>query len=133
MLDRRIKLRHLETVTAIARQGSLKGACAELNLTQPALSKTLKELEEILGAALVGIEDAMNPGPPLTGSAYGQDLPQLAADWVTAVDLFEADPLLPRIFEPRLIRNYVRTKRQEIAVMGDIDETHHWKTYLETV
>ncbi|ODM47195.1 pca operon transcription factor PcaQ [Ruegeria sp. PBVC088] len=53
LLDRRIKLRHLETVTAIARQGSLKGACAELNLTQPALSKTLKELEEILGAALM--------------------------------------------------------------------------------
>ncbi|WP_323772304.1 pca operon transcription factor PcaQ [Antarctobacter sp.] len=53
MLDRRIKLRHLEAVTAIARQGSLKGACAELNLTQPALSKTLKELEETLGAALM--------------------------------------------------------------------------------
>lgn len=53
MLDRRIKLRHLEAVTTIARHGSLKGACADLNLTQPALSKTLKELEEILGAALM--------------------------------------------------------------------------------
>lgn len=53
MLDRRIKLRHLEAVTAIARQGSLKDACQELNLTQPALSKTLKELEEVLGAALM--------------------------------------------------------------------------------
>ncbi|SNS31293.1 pca operon transcription factor PcaQ [Antarctobacter heliothermus] len=53
MLNRRIKLRHLEVVTAIARQGSLKAACAELHLTQPALSKTLKELEETLGAALM--------------------------------------------------------------------------------
>ncbi|SMX46745.1 pca operon transcription factor PcaQ [Maliponia aquimaris] len=53
MLDRRIKLRHLEAVTAIARQGSLKEACLELNLTQPALSKTLKELEQVLGAALM--------------------------------------------------------------------------------
>jgi LysR family pca operon transcriptional activator len=53
MLDRRIKLRHLEAVTGIARQGSLKGACLELNLTQPALSKTLKDLEEILGTALM--------------------------------------------------------------------------------
>ncbi len=53
MLDRRIKLRHLEAVTTIARHGSLKSACAELNLTQPALSKTLKELEEILGAVLM--------------------------------------------------------------------------------
>ncbi|MGP6087594.1 pca operon transcription factor PcaQ [Antarctobacter jejuensis] len=53
MLDRRIKLRHLEAVTTIARHGSLKSACAELNLTQPALSKTLKELEELLGAVLM--------------------------------------------------------------------------------
>jgi LysR family pca operon transcriptional activator len=53
VLDRRIKLRHLEAVTAIDRHGSLKGACQELNLTQPALSKTLKELEQILEAALM--------------------------------------------------------------------------------
>lgn len=87
----------------------------------------------ILGAALIGIEDAMPPGAPLTGSAYGQDLPQLATDWTSAVDLFEADPLMPRIFEPRLIRNLVQTKRQEIAVMGAIDEADHWKTYLDKV
>lgn len=87
----------------------------------------------ILGAALVGIEDAMDPGAPMTGSAYGQDLPQLATDWPNAVDLFESDPLLPRIFEPRLIRNYVLTKRQEIAVMGEIAESDHWKTYLDKV
>ncbi|PVA11296.1 glutamine synthetase [Pelagivirga sediminicola] len=87
----------------------------------------------ILGAALIGIEDAMDPGAPLSGSAYGQDLPQLATDWASAVDLFEADLLLPRIFEQRLIRNYVQTKRQEIAVMGEIDESHHWKTYLDKV
>ncbi|EPX82251.1 pca operon transcription factor PcaQ [Salipiger mucosus] len=53
MLDRRIKLRHLEAFTTIARMGSLKAACAELHLTQPALSKTLKELEGILGARLL--------------------------------------------------------------------------------
>ena len=87
----------------------------------------------ILGAALVGIEDEMNPGPPLRGNAYGQTLPQLATDWTSAVDLFEKDTLLPRIFEPRLIRNYVLTKRQEIGVMGEIDEAQHWKTYLDKV
>ncbi len=41
--------------------------------------------------------------------------------------------MLPRIFEPRLIRNYVRTKRQEIAVMAEIDKFDHWKTYLDKV
>lgn len=53
MIDRRIKLRHVECFLAIARLGSLKAACADLNLTQPAVSKTLKELEEVLGAALM--------------------------------------------------------------------------------
>ncbi len=87
----------------------------------------------ILGAALVGIEDRVEPGDPMTGSAYGQDLPQLATDWTSAVDLFEADPMMPRIFEPKLIRNLVQTKRQEIIVMGEIDESEHWKTYLDKV
>lgn len=87
----------------------------------------------ILGAALIGIEDEMDPGPPLTGSAYDQDLPRIATDWATAVDLFEADPILARIFEPRLMQNLVLTKRQEIAVMGQIEEAEHWKTYLERV
>ncbi len=53
MLDRRIKLRHIEAFAAIARGGSLKAACAELNLTQPALSKTLRELEEVLEVRLM--------------------------------------------------------------------------------
>ncbi|WGW05164.1 pca operon transcription factor PcaQ [Tropicibacter oceani] len=53
MLDRRIKLRHLEAFAAIARAGTLKSACAALNLSQPALSKTLKDLEDILGARLM--------------------------------------------------------------------------------
>lgn len=53
MPDSRIKLRHLQAFTAIARLGRLKAACAELNLTQPALSKTLRDLEELLGARLM--------------------------------------------------------------------------------
>ena len=87
----------------------------------------------ILGAALTGIEDAADPGPPMTGNAYDQALPQLASDWSSAVDLFESDVLMPRIFAPKMIRNLVATKRQEIRVMGDIPEEQHWKTYLEKV
>lgn len=52
-MDRRIKFRHLEVFSAIARARSLKRAAGELNLTQPAISKTLKELEQIVGVTLV--------------------------------------------------------------------------------
>jgi LysR family transcriptional regulator, pca operon transcriptional activator len=51
-MDRRIKFRHLEVFSALARSASLKHAAEQLNLTQPAVSKTLKELEEIAGHPL---------------------------------------------------------------------------------
>lgn len=52
-MDRRIKFRHLEAFSAIARAGSLKLAADQVHLTQPAISKTLKELEDILGVTLM--------------------------------------------------------------------------------
>ena len=52
-MDHRIKLRHLEAFVAIARAKSLKRAAEQLSLTQPAISKTLKDLEGIVGATLM--------------------------------------------------------------------------------
>ncbi|WP_347312680.1 pca operon transcription factor PcaQ [Defluviimonas sp. SAOS-178_SWC] len=52
-MDRRIKIRHLEALTEIVRQGSLKRAAERLFLTQPAISRTLSELEQILGVELL--------------------------------------------------------------------------------
>jgi LysR family transcriptional regulator, pca operon transcriptional activator len=51
-LEQRLRLAHLRAVDAIAAQGSLLKASAALSLTQPALSKTLHEAEDILGAKL---------------------------------------------------------------------------------
>lgn len=52
-MDRRIKLRHLQALIEIVRQGSMKRAAERLLLTQPAISRTLSELEEIIGARLL--------------------------------------------------------------------------------
>lgn len=52
IVESRIKFRHLEVFSAIARSASLKRAAEDLHLTQPAVSKTLKELEDITGHAL---------------------------------------------------------------------------------
>lgn len=52
-MDRRIKFRHLDAFSAIARASSFKIAAEQLSLTQPAISKTLKELEEILGVSVM--------------------------------------------------------------------------------
>ena len=87
----------------------------------------------IMGAAMAGIDEAMEPPAPLQGNAYEQEMLQLAPDWETAIDRFEADPLIATIFPPGLIRNLVMTKRQELRLMAAIPETDHWKTYLDTV
>ncbi|MEQ9259329.1 MAG: glutamine synthetase family protein [Roseovarius sp.] len=87
----------------------------------------------ILGGALLGVEDEAVPPPPTQGNAYELDLPQLAEDWLTAIDVFEADTGMARIFPAGLIRNLVMTKRQEARVIAELPESEHWKTYLETV
>lgn len=53
MIDKRIKFRHIQCFVEICREGSFKLAAQKLFLTQPAISKTLKELEDILGHALM--------------------------------------------------------------------------------
>ena len=48
----RIRLRHIHCFVAVAQEGNLGRAAARLRLTQPAVSKTLVELEELAGARL---------------------------------------------------------------------------------
>ena len=52
-LPRSLKLRHLETFVEIARHGSVSRAAESLSLTQPAATRTLRELEQICGCDLV--------------------------------------------------------------------------------
>lgn len=51
-IDTRIKYRHLVCFLEMARQGSLARAADVLAVSQPAMSKTLKELEELLTVSL---------------------------------------------------------------------------------
>jgi len=87
----------------------------------------------ILGAAITGIDEAMAPPAPITGNAYDADLPQLAGDWQGAIDRFETDPMIARIFSPEIVANLVMTKRQEHARLSAMPAEDHWKVYLETV
>ncbi len=87
----------------------------------------------ILGAALMGVEDKMTPPDPISGNAYDHDLPQLATDWGTAIDRFEASQLMPRIFPEDLIRNLVMTKRQELRLLATRPEDTYWRVYLDSV
>lgn len=51
-LHSRLKMQHLRLLLAIEERGSLRQAAEALTLTQPAVSKMLQDMEDLLGVAL---------------------------------------------------------------------------------
>ncbi|MBV7397091.1 glutamine synthetase family protein [Mameliella sediminis] len=90
-------------------------------------------LAAILGAALTGLEDGIEPPAQITGNAYDQDLPQMPSDWGSAIDAFDNSTIMRRIFPQELIRNFVMTKRQELRDMDELTKHEQMELYLDTV
>ncbi len=87
----------------------------------------------VLGGALIGIDDAIDPPTPVTGNAYDQTLPQLASDWESAIDRFEQSDLMKRLFHTDLIDQFVGTKRQELRRVTTLSKDDRRKLYLDRV
>lgn len=87
----------------------------------------------ILGAALDGIQDGLEPPPAFKGNAYDQNLAQLPGDWGAAIEAFYACPEIRRIFPEHLVDNYLMTKRQELHYMAELSDEETVELYLDTV
>ncbi|MFC0105487.1 LysR substrate-binding domain-containing protein [Kibdelosporangium aridum] len=67
LLDGSLKLRHLVLLSAIARRGSVLHAAHELRVSQPVVTRGLRELESLLGV------DLFDRGPRgMTLTTYGE-------------------------------------------------------------
>jgi len=51
-LARRLKLRHLEVFRSVCEHGSVRGASEAVNIAQPAATKLIRDLEDMLGVPL---------------------------------------------------------------------------------
>ncbi|RTL70111.1 MAG: LysR family transcriptional regulator [Pseudonocardiaceae bacterium] len=69
LLDGRLKLRHLLLVDALTERGSLVAAAAHLRVTQPVLTRSLRELEDIVGVELYE-RGARGVTPTIYGTAF---------------------------------------------------------------
>ncbi|MEU5840274.1 LysR substrate-binding domain-containing protein [Rhodococcus sp. NPDC047139] len=81
----RIRLRHLRCFVVVAREGQVGRAAELLHLSQPAVTKTLNELEALAGRKLL---DRGRHGARLT--AAGQRFLRYAQDVTTSLDAAEA-------------------------------------------
>jgi len=91
----------------------------------------VRDLAAVLGSALAGIDAGLEPPPPITGNAYAQKLPQIPGSLGDALGHLEASAMARDIFPPALVDNFIATKRQEMAVLGDKSEDALLAVYLD--
>ena len=87
----------------------------------------------ILGAALYGIENELEPPDPNPGRAYSERLPKLPADWASAVNAFEDGEIIPDFFDETLRSMFVACKRQEISGFASNVTDFEFSAYLEII
>ncbi len=82
-MEVQMELRHLRYFVATADEGTVSGAAARLHITQPGLSRQLRQLEQQLGVALFDRE-----GGRLAISGTGRAMLPLARDLLERADAF---------------------------------------------
>ena len=85
LLENRLKIRQLVVFNAVVQQKSVLKAAEKLNVTQPAVTRTIRDLEDIFSTKLF---ERSNRGvtPTIFGAALGNRTKQILAELRSAVD-----------------------------------------------
>jgi DNA-binding transcriptional LysR family regulator len=113
-----MELRHLRAFLAIAEEGGITRAAARLHISQPALSRTLRALEEHLGVRLI---DRSTHHLQLTDA--GQAFRVRAAAAIAAVDA-ALDPGHTEIWPLRVGHSWSALGRHTSTVLRRWQESH---------
>ncbi len=89
-------------------------------------------LASVLAGIHHGIENALEPGPPITGSAYERVPPALPPTWRDALDAFKAAKILPRYFGEEYCLLYHAVKQGEMAAYLARPTALEYAWYLRT-
>jgi glutamine synthetase len=90
-------------------------------------------LASILGGAMIGIEQQLQPGKPIEGDAYKLAVDQLPATWHSAISAFEEGRYVQQIYSALLQRMFVQCKTQELARFSRQVSDYEYHSYLEIV
>lgn len=87
-------------------------------------------LAGMLAGLLHGLDEHIDPGPPLEGNAYAADAPHLPTEWGAALDLFTGSPVLRQWFGDAFVDTYAITKQAERAKFAAQVTPLEWEWYL---
>jgi len=106
-----VEMRHLRLVATIAERGSMTEAARVLNLTQPALSHQLRELEAKLRSPLF-----VRTGRQMVLTPAGEQLAQIARGVLSQIEAFERQAL----------DGDFATARGSIRIATECYTAYHW-------
>lgn len=87
----------------------------------------------ILGAALLGMEQGLEPPPPVKGNSYEAGCARLPPSWLHAMAAFEEGPFLDEVLPSQLKGLFLHCKRQEWAGFLDHISDFERATYQDLI
>ena len=90
-------------------------------------------LAVLLAGVLEGLDAKEDPPAATIGNAYEANLPQLPANWETAISVFESDKALKAHLNPQFCEVFTAIKRQEHNRFAHRLSRFEVETYLTTV